>query len=736
MLSEDVSRFVYLIVKEEDLTKRQKIIEERRKNIQDDWKKLNEEDLRLEERKKEIRNKLLSESKNEVEEDKLFQIDDLDKRSKIELELHKKYEFEKLKLEKQDLEKKLDKMQHTLDKLYADNEKKQSTSTTQSVKNTINLSLKRRLRSTSQKQQTVTENDNDSVLSSSSSGAADSQTSTSAILNSNDIKDAIRKAKSLQKPSSVLDELFDENDDDDSEMKEIIKHAKLKYKLKYIQAKKAVEDPSDIVKSLNNHNEYESIKMTDSSEDLNSQSENYHLNIRKIDNEINEYKKNFISALEKEKDALKIANELLDKHRESLIKRKMRLETAQTELKSEESVMRDLLQQQKRSDSEGDANNGVNEKTKQKQHLIEERKLILEKEALDLERLGLNIKSSKRLVKQKVEQINVLEGSLFGAEDGDDEEDDDVDVANTDNIDFANVVGIIDETQNNNENNEQNNANIFTQSNIDDIIFKLKKLQMSGKFKKTKKMNKIKPILKSISKLTTQLNKNLENIEQNTIKINKSESFIDKKWKQYFGTTGSNTNTQLKVNTATLPSSINSLNQRQLSPSNQFTNKSELNTFENSLPLHIQTLNTIASTNDVMSQLTNGVPQPPTVIRGAWETSSAYHKLTHDSNSRLLNEKWSKYIGNYEPIHEKYNSVSLINSLRANRTPVSSIANQQQKRTTGSASSVNGLNSSLPVSIQQRLNEHREWLRKFKADLMHSNQLNNTSSNTNMLFFN
>ena len=38
-----------------------------------------------------------------------------------------------------------------------------------------------------------------------------------------------------------------------------------------------------------------------------------------------------------------------------------------------------------------------------------------------------------------------------------------------------------------------------------------------------------------------------------------------------------------------------------------------------------------------------------------------------------------------------------------------------------------GLSSSLPASIQQRINEHREWLRKFKADLVHSNQINNSN---------
>jgi hypothetical protein len=155
----------------------------------------------------------------------------------------------------------------------------------------------------------------------------------------------------------------------------------------------------------------------------------------------------------------------------------------------------------------------------------------------------------------------------------------------------------------------------------------------------------------------------------------KTENLIDKKWNQYFNKSSS------KNLNATLPSSFR-------------TEASMSNT-----------------------------AQHPTMIRGAWETSPTYHKLAYDSNNKLLSEKYSKYIGDYESINDKFHSTSLMNSLR---TPI--------KQNNHPTVTRNSLSSSLPTGIQQRINEHREWLRKFKADLIHSNQINN-SNGSNFVYF-
>jgi hypothetical protein len=606
---------ICLNFKENDLDKRQTIVDERRNLLQEEWKKLNDEEAKIDDFKKEIRKRYLNDA-----QEQLIIKPHLSQNEKIEFELNQKLEVEKLKVEKDDLEKRLNKLQKLFNNLYENKNSNQS------------IELK-----------SITNNDQND-------NNNDVETSSSSILNSKFVRNAVRKVK-----SGVFDELDD--DDDESEIKEVIRNAKLKVKLKYIQAKKEASD--DMAKS----NSYD----TDDNSELND----YHLSIRKLDSEINDHKKFLLEELNKEKDSLKIANELLEKHKQSLFKRKVRLEIAQGELKSEEESVRDIVQN--KSD--------YLDKNKQKVHLIEERKLVLEKEALDLERLGLNIKSNKRLVKQKADQLSLLEHSIintFDNENEDDDDDYDDEEEKTNNFDFD----VDTEAQNENE-------KTFNRSNVDDLMVKLKKMQTSGNINKSVNMNKIQPLVKSITKLTNQLNKGIESIEISQSKL-KPESFIDRKWKQYFNEVNNNN----RNNTVTYP-----------------------NTIKNETSSKVQS----------------------TTIRGAWETSPTYHKLTYDSNNRLLNEKWSKYIGDFDNFH----STSLINSTRpaANRSSITSIHHQLQQqqqqqqhtRNLKSSSSINGLSSSLPASIQQRINEHREWLRKFKADLMYSNQIN-SSNETNFIF--
>ena len=582
------------------MQKRQTIIDDKRKFLQEEWKKLKEEDAKVDEFRKEVRKKYIG----DVQQEQTIRAH-LSDNERIEFELNKKLEIERLKVERDDLEKKLQKQQNLFNSLY-------------DGKTSVNKEGKIKLKSTNESKND--ENGSDELVSSESS-----------VLNSKYIRKTVREAK-----LSAFDELAD--DDDDSEMKEVVRNAKLKVKLKYIQAKKeAIDNPMDLNKSIS----YES-------EDT-SEANDYHLNIRKLDSEISEHKQYLLEELNKEKDSLKIANELLEKHKQSLYKRKIRLEMTQNELKSEEETIKDLMH------GKGD----VGEKNKQKLHLIEERRLILEKEALDLERLGLNIKSNKRLVKQKADQLNLLEHNIVNKIDNDDDEDEDDedDDEKTEDYEF--------DIENDPENNEERT---FNSSNIDDLIVKLKKVQKRGNSSsKNVNMNKIQPLVKSITKLTHKLNKGIEGIELSQTK-SKTESFIEKKWDQYF-----NNSTSKNLN-ATMPSM-----------------KSEPSTSN----------------------------QLPTLIRGAWETSPTYHKLTYDSNNKILNEKYSKYIGSD---NDKFQSTSLINSLHS---PV-----KQNNRSTN----VNSLSSSLPTGIQQRINEHREWLRKFKADLINSNQINN-SNGSNFVYF-
>lgn len=160
------------------------------------------------------------------------------------------------------------------------------------------------------------------------------------------------------------------DDDDDDEIKELVKQAKLKLRLKYYEARKRAQiDAAVAITSISSDS-------TDDEDDA---------NLKKVSGDpeavgMNDAKRGLMDDLVKEKDALIEANELLEKYKHSLIKRKLKLECEQDELRNDELAVSKIKS---------------NEKAKQ-QYVIEERKLMLEKEALELEQLGLNIKTAKR----------------------------------------------------------------------------------------------------------------------------------------------------------------------------------------------------------------------------------------------------------------------------------------------------------------------------------------------------
>lgn len=88
-----------------------------------------------------------------------------------------------------------------------------------------------------------------------------------------------------------------------------------------------------------------------------------------------------------------------------------------------------------------------------------------------------------------------------------------------------------------------------------------------------------------------------------------------------------------------------------------------------------------------------------------WENLSAYHRLTFDSGTELLQEKWHQYIG--ESAH-MIGKPSFEFSKKLQKSPSNSM---------GYASNLSRApGNTLPLGTQQRLNQHREWLKKFKAN--------------------
>ena len=88
-----------------------------------------------------------------------------------------------------------------------------------------------------------------------------------------------------------------------------------------------------------------------------------------------------------------------------------------------------------------------------------------------------------------------------------------------------------------------------------------------------------------------------------------------------------------------------------------------------------------------------------------WENSPFYHKLTFRSGThKMLKEKWNTYVGNTIKFSEN-NDLDKISSSSKNLYKNSSdyFINDQTK-----------FKISLPTSTQQRIIQHKEWLKNFK----------------------
>ncbi len=590
---------------EEDLKKRLEMIDQRRRNFDLEWNKLNDEEKRIDSKKENVLSKILT---TKSSQDTIENNNSASSYKNDEIKM--KYEIEKLKIEKSDLETKLQSMQKLLDKFYAydpsENNSKHSKLNNSNVENNSHNNF-------------INEN-NDTDTEDSSKNS----------------EQLISKIKALNNQSLSNNNFKDS--DDDSEINELVEHAKLKLKLKYYGAKKKAQF------DLSNKSDTVDSDLYDSSnENLNPKLGDYHANntSENLNHEVSDSKKYLIDNLSKEKDALEMANELIDKYKQNLIKRRVKLEKAQQDLKKDETSMKQM--------------NPLK---------LEDRRLFLEKEELDLEQLGLNIKTGKRLIKQKRFQLNLLENNL--KENGTDS-------------DFSN---------NENENDDEEKLFSFkNNTNLNDLIQSLKMSQTKNELKGLYEQ-KIHPILKKIPKLNNNLELMFDSINSSLINavgsnkglqsyknlknFNEDSNFIDEKWRKYLG---ESQHSNRKVNY--FQSTIDTDGLDLFRNENNFLNR-KVNSFDNSK-----------------------------IINGPWENSPAYHKLTLESGTRLLEEKWNKYMGNQSNVSPN-NNINFSKTLTAmpSTRSISSYDNRFSSSTT----------ITLPEQTKQRLKNHMDWLKKFKAD--------------------
>lgn len=144
------------------------------------------------------------------------------------------------------------------------------------------------------------------------------------------------------------------------------------------------------------------------------------------------------------------------------------------------------------------------------------------------------------------------------------------------------------------------------------------------------------------------------------------------------------------------------------------------------------------------------------MINGAWEKSPAYQKLTYEAGQKLLDQKWNQYIGYLSQSAAATSlggggglaggsgslgggSIGSINNARLTKT-LNALASasaakkpflsQPHQLSTSVATpgyvTAYATTITLPAATQSRINQHREWIRKFKADVdLNNNSLNN-----------
>ena len=566
-----------------------------------------------------------------------------------------KYELERLKLENSELVTKLNASQKLLDKFYKSK----------------NIHLKNPTNNEEEEEEDEKDDDDD------------------------------ESSKSFNKKNVNIyknDYLDDENDDND--MKELMKHAKQKLKLKLYNAKKNAgfnsnneSKSNSSTASSSNNNNYNELKnqilisTTSSSSNSTQNSDNESLKENNNNNkkrlsefivyqqstpapqitnniDLSKHKLYLIDNINKEKDALNVANELLSKFKQSLAKRKLHLETTKQELKTDEKY----------------ASKSTVEKNK-----IESKKIEIDREEIDLKQLLLNIRSTKRVLKQKKSQLNMLENNVtennkvinniketsFSS---------DTDISQTQNEILSHSYF----KSNNNSNylalNELNK--ISDDSNLNELIIKLNKLHTNGELTDST-LRSLEPILQSLPKLNLKLKEKFQNLAKYNSKTNHTYdlnqttdleaasalSFINEKWQKYLSSS-----TELNKTTSTFD--INQLFSK-INSNNNNNNKQKL--------------------KDKKSATTTP--------NGTWENMPAYHKLTFEAGAKMLDDKWRKYIGD------------------SSLTSTSRFLTPKKKNSKLSSSLIFGSNNELtvganplPVATQQRLNHHREWLKKFKAE--------------------
>ena len=563
---------------EEDLRKRSEVIEERRRAFDTEWTRLNQEEKALDEKKTLIYNQMAA------ADEKCLPSGDSD-HQKL------KYEAERLRLENQSLETKLTNMQVLLDKLCMGNEGSKLSHIEQT--------------------------------------------------NQDSIQETLMNESEPVKLASIENDLADlVNDDDDADIKELIKQAKLKLKLRYYGNKPVgqLNSSNDELDSSSNEHlhateheilneslednifyDYEDSTLKSSRKDF---SANYFKKNRSQEDNLNSFltsdNRNFLSNnINKERDLILLANELLNKFSHSLMKRKSLLDAARLEDKYSFNKLKPS-----------------------------ERLLMLDKEEMELEEMALNIKAGRRLVKQKKSQFNLLEFSIL-------------DKSNSVE-DFQKMIKPVSMTTKNLR--HMSLSDLTDDSNLNELLFKLSNFIESGQVS-SGNARKLQPILRTLPKLNAQLKA-----------VFKSLSRLDAK--------------QLGEMTEAVQAdgALNFINQK-------------WHTYLSATPL----------------------PPPPLklnateTLKSSWENLSAYHRLTLDSGTKLLEEKWSQYMG--ESGHgKKFRPIATANTTIA--------------ATNGSVKNYvlnfkGNSNNGLPVGTQQRLNHHRDWLKKFKAD---SDFKNNSSS--------
>lgn len=85
----------------------------------------------------------------------------------------------------------------------------------------------------------------------------------------------------------------------------------------------------------------------------------------------------------------------------------------------------------------------------------------------------------------------------------------------------------------------------------------------------------------------------------------------------------------------------------------------------------------------------------------SWQANPAYYRLTYEQGTKMLNDKWNQYIG-FDSMLRKIDQSQLVTNYNLNNTAPSSFSYFPGQVT-------------IPLSTQNRLNQHREWIRQFKA---------------------